>query len=164
MENKIAITDIINICNNELGFRLNESDAHDVVNYLNFVQGWFYKIVKYRSDYGLYATLKNSYTHPDVDIYKDNVKSYKTRQLFTNRWLSADIKRVSDGSLERDTNYISGWHLFSDYSQCKLYFERFKNKEDLKIIRVRACGLKRKEHSRSDVWLAEQIFIPSNQD
>ena len=54
--------------------------------------------------------------------------------------------------------------LFKDYQECKMYLDRFKNKNELTIIKVKACGLSKKEHSKSNIWLADEIFIPSDQN
>ena len=160
---KIKIKDILSVTNDNLGFRLNETDAHEVLLYLEFITGDFYKIVQYRSEFGLYCTLKHSYPHPELELYPE-IKNKKIRELISNRWLRADKKVVSDGSINRDTRYLSGWHLFKDYQECKMYLDRFKNKNELTIIKVKACGLSKKEHSKSNIWLADEIFIPSDQN
>lgn len=161
---RIKISDILSVTNNDLLFYLNESDAHEVINHINFVQGIFYKIVCYKKGDSLYSTMKHGYVHPDCrDEYGEVIREIRTKSLFTNRWLKADIKLVADGSINRDTNYISGWHLFSDYNKCRYYFEKFKHKDSLTIIKCRACGISKKEHSKNEVWLAEEIYIPSDQ-
>ena len=152
----MKISDILYITNDYLGFQLNETDAHDVLLHFEFVNGDFYKIVLLNTKYAYLATLKHPYPHPEAP-------KQKIRKLISGMWLKSSKKVVTDGGFKRDTKYLSGWHLFADFDECKKYAQRFKN-NNLAIITVKAQGIRKKEHSRANVYLADEIYIPSDND
>ncbi len=67
--------------------------------------------------------------------------------------IECEEKIVDDGG----TKYLSGWHLFLDLEECKKYLPRFKNER--RIAECTASGLRRKEHSRNEVYLAKIIKL-----
>lgn len=73
------------------------------------------------------------------------------------KWLHAKVAEVSDGT--NGTKYISGWHIFDSYDECKEYLKYFTNIKNKVIARCKAKKLWDKEHSRSNVQLAEWIYI-----
>jgi len=155
MNNKLfKIKDILYCTNEILGFNLNETDGNEVLDYLHFVMSDFYKIVLLESDYGYMATIKHSYPHPELE-------NKKVRELITNQWIKSENRLVSDGSMKRDKNYISGWHLFNDYQTCLKYAKGFKIK-NIAVIKVKAKGISVKTKDR--VFLADEIFIDSHND
>lgn len=72
----------------------------------------------------------------------------------------ADIKTVKDGS--RGTEYQSGFHIFLDIGDAFDYLKKFSNplERDLCIAQCHYVGeLRKKEHSRSPVWLADALIF-----
>lgn len=98
-----------------------------------------------------------------VDIEKGNVKTLfhgvdGSRTLPYNKWLNAEKKMVSDG---KSTEYLSGFHVIPSHEESVEYLVKFKNTEKKAIIPVFVDGeIRKKEHSPSNVWLADKIFIP----
>lgn len=81
-----------------------------------------------------------------------------TRTLKRDCWIKADIKEVSDRGKGR--RYISGIHILPTKESAEDYMKKFKrNLENKIIVPCLAKGIKRKEHSRGDVYLANQIKI-----
>lgn len=80
-------------------------------------------------------------------------------------WIEASrYELVSDGSGKyggTNTKYMSGWHLFYTYTEAKEYlFKNFKNICNKLIVTCWAYGdLRRKEHSRGNVWLAQFLYL-----
>jgi len=76
-----------------------------------------------------------------------------SRTIPSGVWLKADQKLVSDGG---STQYVSGWHVLTDYDETKKYLGRFKTRTD--ILTIVPCVVKNvrpKKHSPSPVLLAE---------
>jgi hypothetical protein len=81
-----------------------------------------------------------------------------SRTIPLNTWVDADMKEVSDGSSA--TTYMSGWHLLPTREDCVEYLRKFKNLRDKVIVHVGFSGkVWPKSHSRSEVFLAERLFI-----
>lgn len=80
-----------------------------------------------------------------------------SRQLKLNAWVSADIKKVHDGT--NGTPYTSGWHIIATKPEAKRYLKKFTADRDLRILSCRARTVTPKHHSRYDVHLAKHIFI-----
>jgi len=82
-----------------------------------------------------------------------------SRTLATKKWLRAAEKVVHDGS--NGTPYTSGWHVLPTKTEAENYLKQFKKdrRERLIVIRVWAQGVYKKEHSRSPVYLAREIYI-----
>ena len=76
-----------------------------------------------------------------------------SRKLSLNDWLACEEKIVSDGG----TKYMSGWHVFLDLKACTEYMKRFKIKRY--IAACRAMDLRKKEHSRGEVYLAKWLCV-----
>ena len=102
-----------------------------------------------------------------VEVTKDG--SYKTlfhgvqgsRCLPIDKWITADQRIVSDGG----TEYMSGFHVLSNYHDCLLYLKRFTSKKrTLRIISVHVKNFRRKKHSNSEVYLAKEMCIPVNNE
>ena len=79
-----------------------------------------------------------------------------TRKLPINEWINGEIKEnVGDG---RGTRYTSGIHIIDGLDNAVQYMKRFR-KNDRTIVACYARGLKRKEHSKDYVYLANSIKI-----
>src|SRR6056297_379499 len=78
----------------------------------------------------------------------------KSRTLPTGEWLTAEKKTVQDGS--NGTPYISGWHVLKSKQECYDYLEKFQHKDNKEIIACRVRGLRPKEHSYDNVFLADE--------
>ena len=97
-----------------------------------------------------------------VDYENDNYKTLfhginKSRVLKFGEWLEADIKPVKDGTSK--TTYMSGWHIMPDYKSTIEYLKAFKHVSKKRILKCRARNVWPKAHSRSDVFLAQFIYI-----
>lgn len=75
-----------------------------------------------------------------------------------DEWIEADCKLVKDGS--GGQAYLSGIHCFKDRSIALKYKDKFKDAERKVIIKGLAKGLRQKP-TNPDVWLADEIYIPS---
>jgi hypothetical protein len=64
---------------------------------------------------------------------------------------------VSDGS--SSTKYMSGWHVLESLDEAKEYLKNFKNLHLKCIVKCYCTGLRPKEHSRSNVWLCQMIYL-----
>ena len=106
----------------------------------------WYKIVDYEN--GQYKTLFHGVN--------------RSRVLKFNEWLEADIKPVKDGTSK--TTYMSGWHIIPDYKSCLEYLQRFKNFEKKRLVECRAKNVWPKTHSRSNIFLAQFIYIEGEVD
>ncbi len=82
-----------------------------------------------------------------------------SRKLETRKWLRAEEKIVHDGT--NGTPYTSGWHVIPTRVEAYEYLEQFKKarRNRLIVIRVWTKGVYKKEHSRSPVYLARDIYI-----
>lgn len=82
----------------------------------------------------------------------------KSRIFPKGVWVKAEKKWVRDGTSK--TYYWSGWHVLKTYEECAEYFSRFKAPRKLVIIPCEVKGeIREKEHSPSNVYLAEYIKI-----
>lgn len=112
--------------------------------------GPFYKIVERIN--GRLLTLFKTYSK-DGDLYGE-----VTRELPVGPLLEATIREVRDGG--SGTTYLSGWHLLNTIEDCHEYLKKFKNTGTKAIVECRVLGeLWMKEHSRSEVYLAEAIRV-----
>lgn len=115
--------------------------AHDVVS--------AYRIVECRGD--------DVYTLFHAIPY--NARRY--RKIPIGKWIPAEHRMVTDGSSEK--KYLSGFNVILDLEKMKKYVGRFTKKRDLRIIKVKVeLPLRPKEHSKSDVYLADYMMIPKN--
>ena len=81
-----------------------------------------------------------------------------SRIIPQGQWIRAEVKTVHDGS--SGTPYQSGWHVMKSVDECVAYLKKFKNVENKAIIKCKIRGnLWPKEHSPSDVWLAEWLWF-----
>lgn len=100
-----------------------------------------------------------------VDQHDDVLKTLfhgvdGSRVLKKGEWLKAVIKDVRDGSCQK--TYKSGFHILKTYEECKEYLKRFTHIDKKKIVKCKAMNVWSKIHSRSNVYLAEYIFIEEN--
>lgn len=79
------------------------------------------------------------------------------RLLVRDTWLEATAREVRDGSGR--TWYKSGWHVLATLGDAEDYHAKFKKRTNLIIIPVWAHEVRRKQHSRDDVFLARWIRI-----
>ena len=81
----------------------------------------------------------------------------RTRGLPLHCWVKAEKKQVRDGT---GPWYLSGFNVLLTLGECEKYLSRFKAPRTLAILKVMVRGdLRRKEHSRSEVWLADEMQI-----
>ena len=80
-----------------------------------------------------------------------------TRILLRQKWIDADIKMVSNGT--GGIEYKSGFHLFKTRMEAVDYLKYFTNIKNKRIISCKAKNLRKKTHSRNDVFLAASIYI-----
>jgi len=84
-----------------------------------------------------------------------------SRKIPVDTWLRADNKIVTDGSSQ--TKYLSGFNILMNLDRMEDYTKRFSKPRDLRIIEILVKNsLRPKEHSRSKVWLADWMYVPSN--
>jgi len=79
-----------------------------------------------------------------------------TRVLPLNKWLNADIKPVRDG---KSKIYISGFHTLPTKDECRDFIRMFRKERDLVMVECEIEGIRKKEHSRSNVLLADRIKL-----
>jgi hypothetical protein len=96
-----------------------------------------------------------------VDVENEKIKTLfhglnGSKTLPVDKWLTATKKMVTDG---KGTSYLSGFHVMQSLEEANLYLKSFKNIKNKKIIKVYAKNVWKKEHSPSNVWLAENIKI-----
>ena len=107
--------------------------------------------------------LENQLWYKIVEVDKDgNIKSLfhgtdGSRILKKNRWMTADVKTVRDGT--NNSYYESGWHVIPSYRECKKYLEHFKILHNKKIAKCKVKVIWPKTHSRSNVWLSKKLII-----
>ena len=81
-----------------------------------------------------------------------------SREIPMNRWVDANIKTVHDGSC--GTEYESGFHILLSAKEALEFFNKmFRIKENRIVIKCYAKGLRKKSHSKRDVYLADKIMI-----
>jgi len=97
-------------------------------------------------------------------VEKKNGKLYSlfhgnqgSRELPLGQWVSADIKKVHDGT--NGTQYTSGWHVIATKSEARRYLKKFTADRVLLVVPCRARNVSPKHHSRFDVHLAKALFI-----
>jgi len=95
--------------------------------------------------------IKNSYPHTLFHGVEGR------RELIKNRWYMAKEKMVSDGS--NGTSYLSGFHCLPTVEECRECLKIFTSERELGIYSIIARGLRKKEHSPRNVWLAKSMFI-----
>ena len=87
-----------------------------------------------------------------------------TRRIQKNTWLKANKKRVKDGGA--GTIYLSGFHIFSSKEEAYTYLTTafrtgpigsLNSPRHRAIVKVNCKNLRKKEHSRSNVYLADKI-------
>jgi hypothetical protein len=95
---------------------------------------------------------------------KDEKGRYKTlfhglngsKVLMPDKWYTAEKKMVSDG---KGTEYLSGFHVLPTSDECVEYLVKFKNLNDKVIVKCQCQKLRKKEHSNSNVYLADKIKL-----
>lgn len=82
-----------------------------------------------------------------------------TRVLPVGTWLAADVKPVTDGSPKTATVYTSGFHVLKDADECREFVRKFTAPRDLVMVKCRVKGMRKKAHSRSNVFLADKMKL-----
>ena len=82
-----------------------------------------------------------------------------SRILPINQWIHANIKLVSEGV--NGKKYMSGFHSLKTLEECQKYARKFKKKENRYFVQIEIKGIRKKEHSPSDVYLSEYMRIVS---
>jgi hypothetical protein len=101
-----------------------------------------------------------------VDLKDGKVKSLfhgtdGSRTLPFDKWIRANRKLVHDGPGGK--YYIAGFHIFRTLGIAEAFFaRRFRKKGGRAIIKCKASGLRQKMHSPSEVWLADELYIPQS--
>jgi hypothetical protein len=108
--------------------------------------------------------INQEYWYKIVDYKGEEVRTLfhslnGTKNLPMNRWLSAERKIVTDGNWEKSTKYESGFHIMPTYKSCVDYLRRFTNVGCKGIVKCKARGIRPKEHSPSEIYLANRIMI-----
>lgn len=96
-----------------------------------------------------------------VDLEKCQIKTLfhglnGSRKLPYGKWLIAEKKIVSDG---KSTKYLSGFHVIPSLNESVSYLKKFKNVKNKYIVPVHVHGLRKKEHSPYNVWLADEVYL-----
>jgi len=83
----------------------------------------------------------------------------KSRKMCRNQWITATKEIVSDSS--RGSTYTSGFHFLPTYEEAEDYLTCFSKATIDKKIIIKCLfeGVYPKAHSRSNVFLARQMFI-----
>jgi hypothetical protein len=84
----------------------------------------------------------------------------KSRILPLNKWIKAIKRFGSEGA--NGKRYKTGFHVLKSLDDMFKYSKRFKIKNSRRIISLYAKNLRTKKHSRSNVLLAEEIYIPKD--
>lgn len=83
-----------------------------------------------------------------------------SRILPLDVWLQAKIKPVRDGSKKTAKEYLSGFHILKTEEECRKFMgKRFRAPRELVIVKCEIGGLRKKEHSPFNVFLAEEIKL-----
>jgi len=86
-------------------------------------------------------------------------KNRGSRKLEVGKWLTADKKKVKDGSCA--TQYESGFHVLKSKEQTKEFLQKmFRVPKNRVVIQVFAKKLYPKSHSHHEVYLADEMLIP----
>lgn len=80
-----------------------------------------------------------------------------SKVLENNKWLKAEVKTVIDGS--NGTPYESGWHVLKTVHEAGAYLKNFTSTENKRIVKCKVRKIRKKEHSRNNVYLTDWIFI-----
>jgi hypothetical protein len=84
---------------------------------------------------------------------------HRTRAIPLNTWVKAEVKQVRDGT---GPYYLSGFNVLLTREELEDYMTRFTAPRDLRIVEIQVRGeLRKKEHSRANVWLADEMYLPS---
>ena len=81
----------------------------------------------------------------------------RSKQIPVNKWIKADKKLVQDGS--SGTKYLSGFHVLKTKKEAIKYLKKFKHTKKKGIAECYCKGLREKEHSRDNVWLADEMKL-----
>jgi hypothetical protein len=112
-----------------------------------------YRIVEVKN--GNPYTLFHGLPNPLFDWPNNGAK--RSREIFRGIWLKADKKLVRDGT---GPYYLSGFNVLLTREGLEKYMERFTALRELRIVEIEVRGeLRPKEHSRSEVWLADEMRL-----
>lgn len=82
-----------------------------------------------------------------------------TREMPIGVWKDADIKLVRDGSRKTAKEYLSGFHCLEDINECRDFVRKFRKQRDLVLVECEVEGIRKKEHSRSNVLLTDRMKL-----
>jgi len=83
-----------------------------------------------------------------------------SRKLPMRQWLYAKTEPVRDGSRERATRYISGFHSIPDYTDCLKFLSRFRAERMLAVVKCRiGGGIWKKKHSPANILLSKKMKL-----
>ena len=74
-------------------------------------------------------------------------------------WLNAEVKPVRDASKTKGKEYISGFHCLEDIDEARGFIKMFRRQRDLVLVKCEIEGIRKKEHSRSNVLLADKMKL-----
>jgi len=80
-----------------------------------------------------------------------------SREIRFDRWLEAKEIMSVDGSGQDE--YLTGIHVFKDRNKAINYLDNFRNEDSRVVIPCFADKLREKP-TNSDVYLANQIYVP----
>lgn len=82
-----------------------------------------------------------------------------SREFPIGIWVEASIKPVRDASKNKGTEYISGFHCLEDIDEARNFIKYFRKERDLVLVECEIEGVRKKEHSRSNVLLADKMKL-----
>ena len=83
-----------------------------------------------------------------------------SRTIPMNEWLTASVKIVTDGTRDKSTKYMSGFHVFKTKEDCRKFIGRFRKERDLVMVECEVRGnMWKKAHSPAPVLLVEQMKV-----
>lgn len=84
-----------------------------------------------------------------------------SKTLPMSLWLKAERKVALQSGAKY--TFETGFHLLSTEGEAIEYRKQFKDPTDLVICRVWAGGLRRKPRARNEVWLADWMYIETDE-
>lgn len=83
-----------------------------------------------------------------------------SRELPIDVWLKAEKKVVTDGNPLHSMPYVSGFHIMTSKEAALQYLGRkFKNFAEKAVVACIARGIRKKQHSRNEVFLADYMKL-----
>ena len=83
-----------------------------------------------------------------------------SRVLPLDKWITADVKEVQDGSRKTSKTYLSGFHSLPTLNDCRKFSTKFRAKRDLVIVKCEVKGETwEKKHSPAPIILSRKIKL-----